>query len=271
MDKNNGLNKTNGMSKKKKNNFFSSLSFGLMLIIIILSLVVITRLAYQNPVFPNGESYYNLHIAEALSQDLSLIQDPVQETVYEPNPYHYLLAVLLIIIPAELLSIYLPLLFGVLCGFIFYRLILLIGVKPRNAAYAIIVLSVTPAFIVLFTGLYVLGFVILLSLLSLLLALKNKWNKRKCASQTFCTVLCTLLFILLALTSLTGFILTILILLILCMALKKKIRVFYVPVIISVLAALLLKFLTSYVPRILGFHSFTFPYSARPLALTFSF
>jgi len=253
MDKKNGLNGTNGMSKKKKKNFFSSVSFGLLLIIVVLSLVMITRPAQQNPVFPNGESYHNLRIAEALKQHLSLTQDPVQETVYEPNPYHYLLALLLIIIPVELLSIYLPLLLGVLCGFIFYRLILLMGVKPKNAAYAIIILSVTPAFIVLFTGLYVLGFVILLSLLSLLLALKKKKT-----FQTFCTVLCTLLFILLALTSLTGFILTILILLILCLGLKKKIRVFYVPVIISVIAAFLLTFLTNYVPRILGFHSFAF-------------
>lgn len=254
-DKKNQLesSKMNGTGKKKKKDFFSSLSFGLMLIVVVLSLVIITRLAQDNPVFPNGESYYNLRIAESLNQDFSLKQDPVQEKLYEANPYHYLLAVLLIIIPVELLSIYLPLLFGILCGFIFYKLMIRIGVKPKSAAYSLIVLSVTPAFIVLFTGLYVLGFSILLSLLTLLLALQKKKSP-----QPLCIFFCTLVFILLALTSLIGFLLTIIMLLLLSLVLKKRIKSLFIPIGIPVLLGILLTFFTSYVPQVLGFHKFAF-------------
>ncbi|MBW2990138.1 hypothetical protein KY348_00360 [Candidatus Woesearchaeota archaeon] len=241
------------------------LIFALVLLVIVLSLVIIIRLKQHQPIFPAGESYYNLRMAQALKSDFLLTKDPVQGTLYEPNPYHYLLALLLFLFPVEIVSLFLPLILGVVCAALFYKLLLLIRVKQKMAAFSLIILSVTPAFISLFTGVYMPGFVIFVSLLILVLSL----NKRH-AYQA----LCVLLFILLALTSLTGFVITLLILLFLCLVLKRKVKVFYVPLIISgLLIALLTIFSnhTNYTPRMLGFHGFAFKSILSVLQATLGF
>ncbi len=247
--------------KTKKNeqnkNTFELVIFALLLILIILSLVMIIRLTQSKPLFPIGESYYNLRIAQSLKQDFFLTQDPVQGIVYEPNPYHYLLALLLVIFPSQLVSLFFPLLLGVLSGFLFFKLLVLLGVKPKQAAYSLIVLSVTPVFIILFTGLYLSGFVVFLALLALVLTLHNKPVHHTIG---------ILLLILLALTSLTGFLVTLIILFFLCLALKKafkknfkkNLRALLLSVLISVLVIVPLTLFSNYAPRLLGFHTFAF-------------
>nr|MCK4929736.1 hypothetical protein [Nanoarchaeota archaeon] len=249
--------------KTKKNeqnkNTFELVIFALLLILIILSLVMIIRLTQSKPLFPIGESYYNLRIAQSLKQDFFLTQDPVQGIVYEPNPYHYLLALLLVIFPSQLVSLFFPLLLGVLSGFLFFKLLVLLGVKPKQAAYSLIVLSVTPVFIILFTGLYLSGFVIFISLLAMVLILHKKYN-----ILTLCFSL--LLLLLLALTNLVGFLVTLIILFFLCLALKKafkknfkkNLRALLLSVLISVLVIVPLTLFSNYAPRLLGFHTFAF-------------
>lgn len=223
--------------------------FAFLLMIFILSLTLVMRMVNDKPLFPVGESYYNLRIAQALKQDFLLTRDLVQETVYHPNPYHYLLAFLFMLLPVETVSLFFPLILGLLCGLLFFKLLLLLRVKYRQAAYSLFVLAVTPVFIVLFTQLIVHSFVVLLSLLALVLALYDKPENR---------VLAVLVFLLLALTSLIGFLITLVILLILCLVLKKKIMVIILSLITPLLVFVSLITFSNYTPRLLGFHSFAF-------------
>ena len=248
--------------KKRKKDSLKILIFALLLIILVLSLVMIIRLSQNKPLFSIGESYYNMRIAQALKQDFFLIKDPVQGTFYEPNLYHYLLAFLMIMFPPVIISLLFPLLLGVLSGFLFFKLLVLIGIKYKQAAYSLIILSVTPIFITLFTGLYLSGFIIFLSLLTLVLTLNNKkiWQ-----------MLGILLFLLLALTSLTGFLITVIIIFFLCLALKKNLKALFFAILIPVLVIVSLSLFSDYTPRLLGFHSFAFKNILSLLKATLGF
>lgn len=239
-------------SKNDDNRFkIKLLVFALLLVLIVLASVMILRLAQHKLVLSRGESYYNLRIAQSLISDPFLSKDPVQNTPYEPNPYHYLLALLLIIFPLENVLIFFPIVLGLVSAFIFFKLLILIGIRYQQAAYALIILSVTPAFIILFTGLFSIGFVMFLSLLISFIIIKHKKSRYE-------LFLCILLFLILALTSSTGFLINLLFLLFICSALKRKLNLLFIPLIPSVLVIFLLNIFSNYTPRLLGFHSFEF-------------
>ncbi|KYK24644.1 hypothetical protein AYK26_03655 [Euryarchaeota archaeon SM23-78] len=232
--------------KRKENNLLIA---SLILIIIILSTVMFIRLGLDKPLLSQGESYYNLRISEALKKDFFLNKDPLQETIYEPNPHHYLASFLLIFLPVKLLSFLFPLILGLLSGLLFYKLLILLKIKPKNAAYSVIVLAVTPAFIILYTGLYLYGFALFLSLLILVLFLNKKQGLQALGG---------LLLPLLAWTNLTAFLITFIILLFLYMVIKRNLVIPFLSLIISALVIFLLTLLSNYTPRILGFHGFAF-------------
>jgi len=240
-------------AKQKQKNRIELLIFPLLLILIILSSIMIIRIMHNKPVFQIGESYYNIRIAQAIKQNLFISKDPVQGTFYEPNPYHYLLALLFIIFPIELVSLFTPLLLGVVSALLFFQLLVLIRVRPEQAALSLIILSVTPAFIILFTGLYLSSFVIFLSLLVLLLSLHNKLHNKPVHQ-----LLSILLLIILALTSLTGFLITLIIMFFLFLILKRNLKALPLFLIIPTLLILFLSLLSDFTPRLLGFQSFAF-------------
>lgn len=246
---NKGVAKTTKGIKEKSG--VKILILALLAVLLVLSAVIVLRLTQHKPTLPAGESYYNLRLAQSLKTDPFLINDPVQNTSYQPNPYHYLLMLLLMIASPELVAIFTPLLLGFISAIIFFKLLTLLGVKHNDAAYAIIILAVTPAFITLFTGLYLCGFVIFLSLLIIFLVIISKKSK-------YTLVLSSLLLLILALASFTGFLINILLLLVLCSVLKRKAKTVLTPVIPPAVVLLAMVFSSVYNPIVLGFHSFEF-------------
>jgi hypothetical protein len=238
------------MSKEIKSNQ-KIIVLAFLLILAILSIVIVLRLVQGKPALPRGESYYNIRMAQALNPQPFISKDPVQGTPYEPNSYHYLLALLLAVLPIEVVIIALPILLGLISAFLFFKILIMIGITEERAAYALIILAVTPVFVVLFTGLYSSALVVLLSLLLIFIIIKAKKSK-------FELVLCILLFFLLALTSLMGFLLTLLLIFSLCQVLKRKLNLLFIPLVPSVIAFAFLSILYKYTPRLLGFHGFAF-------------
>jgi len=230
---------------------FKLLILSLSLIVFVLSLVLVVRLVQHKPLLPAGESYYNLRLAQELKENPLLIEDPIQNTPYQPNPYHYLLALLLLMLSPSLVSIITPILLGLISAIIFFKLLTLLGIRYEDAAYSLIILAVSPAFINLFTGLYLYGFVLFLSLLIIFLVIISKKSK-------YTLALSSLLLLVLTLTSLTGFIITLVFLLIICLALKRKVRTVIMPSFPSIIALAFLAFFSIYKPVLLGFHSFEF-------------
>ncbi|MBU1198798.1 MAG: hypothetical protein KKF46_08660 [Nanoarchaeota archaeon] len=237
------------LNPEPKKNGMEILLFAIILIVVLLSSIMVLRLTNDQPLFPLGESYYNLRISQSLSSDLSLNKDPVQDTIYEPNAFHYFLGLLLIIFSEQLVSLFLPILLGILSALLFFQILLLLKINKKRAGVTLIVLAVTPVFLILFSGLYVAGFMIFLSLLSMVLLLSKKkfWHWLGILSS-----------ILLVLTSLTGFIIFLLVLLFIFLALKRNIYTLIISLISSAVVVLLLSFFSNYTPRLLGFHSFAF-------------
>ena len=205
------------------------LAGALLLIIIVLAGIMLLRLGRDKPLLPSGESYYNLRMAQALEPDSLLIIDPIQGTPYEPQPYHYLLAFLLKFMPVQTLSFILPLIIGIASALLFFRLLLSLGIKYKIASYALVILAVTPGFVVLFTGLYVTAFIIFLSLLI-------SYILFSCKKNYYLLSLCVLLFLLLGLTSLTGLTIASLGFFFMCLVLKKKFRLLLTPLIPTLIA-----------------------------------
>jgi len=153
------------------------LVLGVLLIAgIILTSVVLIRLNHNKPAFPIGESYYNLRIVDELKQNPLMKEDSLQGRAYYFNPYHYLLLGLNVLISEDNIMIFLPIILGVLSIFLFFKLLLTLGFSDKNAAYASVIASFTPAFIILFSSLQSMGFVLLLSLASLVILLEKKQN-----------------------------------------------------------------------------------------------
>jgi hypothetical protein len=227
------------------------LLLAVLLIIAVLASVVGIRLLQGNPPLTTGESYYNIRLAQTIKSDPFIGQDPIQNTPYSPDPYHYLLALMLTVVSADSLPIFFPLVLGLLSAFIFFRILLILGVKKDDAAYSLIILAVSPAFIVLFTGLYAAGLIVLFSLLIIFFIIKAKKSKYE-------LVMCLLLFFLLALSSLTAFLITFLIILVLCLALKRKLKLLLIPFIPSALAIGVMAPFLNYNLKMLSFHAFEF-------------
>lgn len=226
-----------------------NLLIAISIIILFLSLIMILRLVKDKPVFPRGESYYNLRIAESLKNSAFLSEDSLEGTEHYPNPYRHLITALLLIFNSEKALLFLPLVLGVASALLFFQLLSFIGVKLGAASSSLLILSFTPAYLVLFTGLYLTGFTLFLSLLVIVLL-----NSKRVFLQ-ITGIICSLI---LALTSVTGFALTILILLVFYLVLKKNLRVLILSAIASITLVVFVSLSFRQLPRVLGFHAFNF-------------
>lgn len=227
------------------------LILALLIIFLVLSSVLALRLIQHKPLLPAGESYYNLRMAEELKANPIAIKDPVQNTSYQPNPYHYLLVLMLLMFSPEIVSILTPLALGLISAIIFFKLLTLLGVRYEDAAYSLIILAVTPAFITLFSGLYIYGFVLFISLLIIFLVIIGKKSK-------YTLALSSLLLLILALASFTGFLITIALSIVICFALKKRIVTVIIPIIPAALALFVLALSSIYPVALIGFQAFEF-------------
>jgi len=222
-----------------------------LVLIVALASPVVLRMLSGYPPLTTGESYYNLRLAQLVKSDPFITQDPIQQTHYLPNPYHYLLALILAVVSSDALPLFFPLALGLFSSFLFYKILLILGTKRDEAAFALIILAVSPAFIVLFTGLYAAGFMAFLSLLITWLIIKPNKSKYE-------LLLCILLFFLLAISSLAAFIITFLIVLAMCLALKRKLSLVLIPFIPSLAAIIIMAPFLSYNLITFGFHTFEF-------------
>ena len=115
---------------------FQLIGITILILLITTTLVIILRLHQGKLVLPSGESYYNLRIATALSSDITINQAPIPEQNYEPNPYHYVFALLMKIIPVQQLIIYFPIVLGLLTALLFFKVLENLGVSYKEAAYS---------------------------------------------------------------------------------------------------------------------------------------
>jgi hypothetical protein len=207
-----------------------------LLLLIVLSSVIILRLSNEKPALTSGESYYHLRMGLLIKDDPLAREDPIQGRYYSPSPFHFFLAGCLMILPPNILANFLPAFLGLAVALLFFRLLLLLGIPDRKAIYSAAILAFSPAFIILFTGLYTLGFSLLLSLCALILFLKEKKSRAgwlELLASFFCLAV-------LALTSLPCMVITILLILILSLFLKKSLWFFFITSILLLFIVFLL-------------------------------
>jgi len=235
---------------------FELLLFAFLLIIASLSAVALIRLAHDDPVFPVGESYYNLRIAEAIRADPLLMQDELQGKPYHQNPYHYILAAMMSMSSSDVVSLIVPIVLGLASALLFYLLLVLLGFDEKKSVLSLVLLSLSPAFIILFTTLSLTGFSVFLSLLSLVLLFDHKRSDLQRDTEIFIGIIILLI---LAMTSFAAFIITMLLLFAFTIMMKRKLRVFLLALLLFVLLLIPLALFSSYslesVKRA-GFHAF---------------
>ena len=229
-------------TKTKNNKIFEKILFALLLVIIILSSITIARISQDKPIFAVGESYHSLEQARK-------IREAGYNIFRDTNPYHYLLALLLLLLPEKTLGLYLPLLTGILTSLLFYKALCTLKAKKQNAAYSIIILALTPVFITLYTGLYTLGFALLLSCAAIILLFSDKKTSH---------IIGVLVAALLGLTSLTALVITLLIVLVAYAKLKKNCSAIIASLIVPAVLLIGLILGTTYTPLLPAFHSFSF-------------
>jgi len=226
-------NKEKGKENKTWNRF-ELFVIAFLLLGVVLSSVILLRLSQDKPALTSGESYYNLRMGLLIKEDPLVREDPVQGRYYSPSPFHFFIAGCLMIVSPGILTTFLPVLLGLITALLFFRLLLLIKLSEKKALYSVAMLAFSPAFIILFTGLYTISFSLLLSLCALLLFLKGKNTKigwLEVLASFFCLAV-------LGLTSLPCMAITLLTLLVLSLFLKKRLSFFFISA--AVLAAFVL-------------------------------
>ncbi|MBN1793080.1 hypothetical protein JW826_05340 [Candidatus Woesearchaeota archaeon] len=185
-------------------NFLTSIT----LAVLVLSAVLSIRAHTSGFPYPNGESYYNLRIAGEIHDDILFSEDKLQERYYYPNPFHYFLAAAKDILKDKTPVLF-PILLGLASAILFHSLLVRLGFPEKNASFAVMLLSMTPLFIVLYTSLSTTGFVVFLSLFALNTYFSRKyWETpwKKMGNLSFAASI--LLLSLLSLTSFFAFIMT---------------------------------------------------------------
>ncbi len=224
------------------------LILSLLFIFLILGSVLVTRYVQEKPVFVAGESYYNLRIAEELSEDPFYNKDLVQGVDYYKEPYQITLATLLNI---GLSPIMITLIFGVLFGIFFYLLLIQLGFAHKNGEFATMLLGVTPAFIVLFTSLSKLGFVLLLSVLAAnFFFAKNYWAYPWKISGKLSFISSMIVLSIIAITSFFAFIITVIMLIILTLYSSKGIKTLALAVSPAMLIVFSMILFNNYLPHL---------------------
>ncbi|MCK5107133.1 MAG: hypothetical protein KAQ83_00215 [Nanoarchaeota archaeon] len=136
----------------KELNKKQTFKFILIFALIILLIPIIVRLINYdgNPIGPIA--YNNLHIANEISENNYLDQDPLAYggSNYVQNPNHYILAYLSKLIPLGILIYSIPLIFGLFSLYIFNLIIKNLTKKRFTANLTSIILILSPIFIYLF-------------------------------------------------------------------------------------------------------------------------
>jgi hypothetical protein len=225
----------------------SSLLLSMIAIIIILSSIIALREIRGMPQYPNGESYYNLRVAQELTKDPFYDKDPLQGSPYYPNAYHYFLALCIMVFSVNKTAYFAPILLGTLFSISFYRLLANLNFPRNNASFSTVLLAVTPAFIILFSGLYVAGFTVLISILALLLFFeKNYWECPWKVSGKFFFILSIICLSVLAMTSLIGFAISVIFLIVLSRLQSRSLKSVTLAITPPILILLSLSTFTSY-------------------------
>lgn len=131
-------------------------SNNLLIFGIILIAIVGLRIISNTPVLIDGESYYNLRIAEQIREQIIVTEDPYSNSDYDFSLLNYLLA----LIPKEIAQ-FLPLILGYLSALLFYFI-----TKKTIAITATAVLFASPLFLYHFSILTTVSLAIFLFLLS---------------------------------------------------------------------------------------------------------
>jgi len=124
-------------------------SWGIYFIFIIGVILVITpllaRLSADSPLMPGSESYFNLRMANAISENPIMKEDSLQERPYNFNLYHYLLAFALKFVSEQELVIFsiLPSLLSVI---LLYFTFLKFGFSIEKSLLVIMVYIFSPIF-----------------------------------------------------------------------------------------------------------------------------
>jgi hypothetical protein len=124
---------------------------------------------YSNnlPLF-GEQSHYNARIAGQISMKGPILQDSLSfgGRAYIFNPYHYLLAMFFIFIPAEAASLAIPILLGLVSAFFFNLLLERFKLPMKKRALIMLSLVATPAFIYAFSNSDSYSLVLALTILS---------------------------------------------------------------------------------------------------------
>jgi hypothetical protein len=198
--------------------------YGVVAILLFLSLIFVVRSWNDSGFFPNGESYYNLRLAAELVKDPYLFHDDIQNRSYTPSVLHILLAVGLQFLGSGTYFIF-PILTGVLCAFVFYKLMKVLGMPKKNAFACMLLLAATPPFIYAYTTLSSSGLTALLSVTVLFFYFhKDYWEFPWKMSGKIYFGISIFVLSALAVTSLLGFAITLIFISIISIIENRNIR-----------------------------------------------
>jgi hypothetical protein len=231
--------------RRKENN--RMVFFSIFFIAIILSSIIYIRELRGYAPYPNGESYYNLRTAQEISKDPLYDKDQLQDRDYYASAYDFVLAICILLVGIKN-TIYLgPIIIGVFTAIFFYRLLVNLDFPRSNANFSMMLLAVTPSFLVLFSNLYEEGFVVFLSILALSLYFeKNYWDSPWKPSGKICFALSIATLVLLSVVSLLGFLMTATFTLFLSIFKNRNLKSFLFSMTLPFLMLILLGVFTNY-------------------------
>ncbi len=143
----------------------------IVLMAITFSLAPVMVRSAQDPLVPLGESYYNMRISQELQENPTLQNDPLQERPYNPNLYHYLLALLQLFLSDQGL-IMSSIALSVASAFLLQKALRDYGMDER-AILAVAIFILSPIYI--YTSTTLTPYTLTLFLITLTLYLRN-WS-----------------------------------------------------------------------------------------------
>ncbi len=148
----------------------------LILAFVILSIPLATRIIRFEGLMMGSEPYYHARIASGIASQGIPKNDNLSfdQRAYRPNPYHLLLAFASGFMSIELVSMVIPIIFGLASLVFFYLLLKRLGFDLRVRFFSLLILIASPAFISTFTSSSPACFAIFISLLAIYLFLDKK-------------------------------------------------------------------------------------------------
>lgn len=155
-----------------------ALIFILCLAFILLAAPLLVRLFFYDNTMAGTESYYHLRMASLMQKQGTLTLDPLLSGTrfYTPNPYHYVLVFLGNIIPIEILSIILPVVFGLITVLLLFFIIKKFVRKLHTRFLIVFFIVLSPVFIYVFSHQQSLTLLVFLIVLGFFFfSKKGKW------------------------------------------------------------------------------------------------